>query len=532
MLANASRALPTLALLLIFASTAIGFGNRATVIAAAVFAIPPILTNTYTGVLGVDPDVRDAARGMGLTGRRSLLQMELPLAVPLVAAGLRTATVQVIATVPLAALVGGGGLGPIIVSGFANRRFGQVLAGAVLVALVCLLAEGLLALAQRAVTPAALRPPRSGRRRHGRSPSRAPRARPPARCDADHAGGVAVPPGCGCNEPPVPPVRLTWESSMHARRPALAVARRRLLALTAACGDAGSSGTAARRRPPRAPVRRPAPALAACEPVAGDALVVLEDDQGLQTVDNIIPAVNAAAVAERPRARPAARLGLGRARHRHAHRPEQGGGRRPADLDAGRRASSSPTTASDAQDQVGERPRGRRRRRELLRERHARPSCTRGCCDAAGYDATTQAIGNRETYEPALEAGELTVVPEYVGHADRVPQQEGVNGADATAVASADLDATVAELTALGEEVGLVFGTPSAAQDQNAFAVTTAFAEENGVATLSDLAAACGGLVLGGPPECPERPFCQPGLEDTYGLDSRRVRARSTPAAR
>jgi osmoprotectant transport system permease protein len=156
-LVNASRALPTLALLLIFASTPIGFGNPATVVAAAVFAVPPILTNAYTGVLGVDPDVRDAAHGMGMSPTRSLLQMELPLAVPLVAAGLRTAAVQVIATVPLAALVGGGGLGPIIVSGFANRRFGQVVAGAVLVTAVCLLAEAVLALAQRAVTPAGLR---------------------------------------------------------------------------------------------------------------------------------------------------------------------------------------------------------------------------------------------------------------------------------------------------------------------------------------------------------------------------------------
>lgn len=161
--ANASRALPTLALLLIFASTAIGFGNRATVLAAAVFAIPPILTNAYTGVMGVDPDVRDAAHGMGLTPARSLLRMELPLAVPLLAAGLRTAAVQVVATVPLAALVGGGGLGTIIVSGFANRRFGQVLAGAVLVAGVCLLAEAVLALVQRAVTPAGLRPARRSR---------------------------------------------------------------------------------------------------------------------------------------------------------------------------------------------------------------------------------------------------------------------------------------------------------------------------------------------------------------------------------
>ena len=103
-------------------------------VAAAVFALPPILANTVTGVAGVDPAVRDAARGMGMSGARSLLQVELPLAVPLVAAGLRTAAVQVVATVPLAALVGGGGLGTIIVTGFATRRFGAVLAGAVLVA--------------------------------------------------------------------------------------------------------------------------------------------------------------------------------------------------------------------------------------------------------------------------------------------------------------------------------------------------------------------------------------------------------------
>lgn len=197
--ANASRALPTLALLLVFASTAIGFGNRATVIAAAVFAVPPILTNAYEGVLGVDPDVRDAARGMGLSPGRSLLHMELPLAVPLLAAGLRTATVQVIATVPLAALVGGGGLGPIIVSGFANRRFGQVLAGAVLVTAVCLLAEAVLAAAQRAVTPAGLRParsggvagrPRSGSNGHRRSGGQ-PSATDPAPADAHRPVRIA-----------------------------------------------------------------------------------------------------------------------------------------------------------------------------------------------------------------------------------------------------------------------------------------------------------------------------------------------------
>ncbi|MCB2177158.1 MAG: ABC transporter permease [Actinomycetales bacterium] len=155
--ANATRALPTLALLLIFATTGIGFGNRPTVIAAAIFAIPPILSNTYTGLLDVDPAARDAARGIGMSGPGSLLRVELPLALPLVGAGLRTSTIQVIATVPLAALVGGGGLGVIINNGFALQRYGEVLAGGLLVAALCLVAEGVLAGAQRLLTPAPIR---------------------------------------------------------------------------------------------------------------------------------------------------------------------------------------------------------------------------------------------------------------------------------------------------------------------------------------------------------------------------------------
>lgn len=154
---NTSRALPTLALLFVFAATGIGFGNLPTVLAAAVFAVPPILANAVAGIAGVDPATRDAARGMGMSGPRRLLQVELPLAVPLISAGLRTATVQVIATIPLAALVGGGGLGTIVVTGFATRRFGEVVAGGLLVVLVSLAAEALLALVQRWATPRGLR---------------------------------------------------------------------------------------------------------------------------------------------------------------------------------------------------------------------------------------------------------------------------------------------------------------------------------------------------------------------------------------
>lgn len=155
--ANTSRALPTFALLLIFASTSIGFGNRPTVLAAAIFAIPPILTHAHSGLMQVDAAARDAARGMGMSGRRSLALVEIPLALPLIAAGLRTAVVQVIATVPLAALVGGGGLGTFIVVGFGTRRFGEVLAGGLLVATLALGAEVALSAAQRFATPAPVR---------------------------------------------------------------------------------------------------------------------------------------------------------------------------------------------------------------------------------------------------------------------------------------------------------------------------------------------------------------------------------------
>lgn len=151
---NVSRAVPTLALLTVFASVnAIGFGNRATIIALAIFAVPPLLTNTYVGMRDVDPEVREAARGMGFSGLGLLGRVELPLALPLIAAGLRTAAVQVVATATLAALVGGGGLGAIINDGFGNQDRAKIYAGGLLVAALALAVELLLAIVQRLVTP-------------------------------------------------------------------------------------------------------------------------------------------------------------------------------------------------------------------------------------------------------------------------------------------------------------------------------------------------------------------------------------------
>jgi osmoprotectant transport system permease protein len=152
-LSNVSRAVPTLALLTLFAVSPIGFGNEATTIALAVFAFPPILTNTYVGFRGVDADIREAARGMGMSRWQVIGRVELPQALPLVTTGVRTAAVQVIATAGLAALVGGGGLGRIVTLGFGQQDYGEILAGAILIAALALLVEVLLVILSWAVTP-------------------------------------------------------------------------------------------------------------------------------------------------------------------------------------------------------------------------------------------------------------------------------------------------------------------------------------------------------------------------------------------
>lgn len=141
-----------------------------------------------------------------------------------------------------------------------------------------------------------------------------------------------------------------------------------------------------------------------------------------------------------------------------------------------------------------------------------------GALDAAGFDASVSNVTNREVYAPALENGQLDVFPEYVGTLTEFYNLRD-NGPDAEAQASGDLEATTAALRELASSRGLTVLEPSPAADQNAFAVTREFAEANDLATLSDLADFEGDLVLGGPPECPTRPFCQPGLEETYGIE-------------
>ncbi|MDJ1131970.1 ABC transporter permease [Streptomyces iconiensis] len=158
-ISNAGRAVPTFAVLVLLSMSPLGKqGDLPTLIALVLFALPPLLTNTYTGVREADREVVEAARGMGMTGWQTVRQVELPLAFPMIMTGVQTAAVQLVATATLAALPGGGGLGRLITAGFGNYDTPQVVSGALLVAAMALLLQGLLTAAERALSPMRRRP--------------------------------------------------------------------------------------------------------------------------------------------------------------------------------------------------------------------------------------------------------------------------------------------------------------------------------------------------------------------------------------
>ncbi|MGY1802759.1 glycine betaine ABC transporter substrate-binding protein [Blastococcus sp. SYSU D00922] len=279
------------------------------------------------------------------------------------------------------------------------------------------------------------------------------------------------------------------------------------VALTAACGESGSSGTGGDAEAGGSASGE------ACAPVAGDQLVVLEDDKQLQNADNVIPAVNAAAASSSPALLEALNavsavlttddlIEMNAAVDVERQAVEDVAAAYVADkgLDSGVSGGSGPVVVGAAD----------------FSESQVLATLYADVLTAAGFDASVQTVGNRELYLPALERGEIQAFPEYLATVT-----EFIEGDDSTEVASGDVDETVAALTPLAEGVGLVFGEPAEAADQNAFAVTQDFADQLGVSTLSELADACGdgSLTLGGPGECPTRPACQPGLEETYGLE-------------
>ena len=279
-----------------------------------------------------------------------------------------------------------------------------------------------------------------------------------------------------------------------------------IAALAAACGEEGQSGTDA---------PDPGAAGEGCAPVAGEQLVVLADDQQWQTAENIVPAVNQdAATPELIAALDAVSAALDTTKLIELNKAVD------IDRQTPQQAAEQFADAEGITDGIAAGGDGS----VVVGTAEFSESQTLGelyniALTAAGFDVTVQTVGNRELYEPALERGEVQVVPEYVGTLTEFLNAQ-VNGADPEPLASSDVDASMTELRALGEEVGLAFGEPSAAANQNAFAVTQEFSTEYGVTTLTELAENCSGAetILGGPPECPQRPFCQVGLQEVYGL--------------
>jgi osmoprotectant transport system substrate-binding protein len=293
--------------------------------------------------------------------------------------------------------------------------------------------------------------------------------------------------------------------------------RRHLLmtasALTAAvlvlsgCGSSGSSGTSA---PPSSA------SGAGCAPVAGSTLVVLDDDKHLQNTDNVVPAINKkasspqliAALDKVSAALDTTKLiALNKA------------------VDIDRKSSTQAAddffTSSNLAGQITEKGSGN----ITIGAANFSENATLGALYAkalttAGFKVKVQQIGNRELYEPSLEKGDIQVVPEYA--ATLATFLAGKADKNAKDPSSSDLNTTMTALKTLGDKAGLVFGTPSTAQDQNAFAVTKEFQDKNSVKTLSDLAAKCSGAatVLGGPAECPQRPKCQAGLVSVYNFQA------------
>ncbi|HEX5799932.1 MAG TPA: ABC transporter permease [Gaiellaceae bacterium] len=154
-LANVGRALPSLAVIGLGLAF-LGFGFANVLVALVILAVPPILTNAYVAVDEVEPEAVDAARGMGMTSWQILRRIELPLALPLLFAGIRTASVYVVASATLAAIAGGGGLGEILFNQ-ASYRLEGVVGAAIVVSALALAADALLGLLQRVLTPRGVR---------------------------------------------------------------------------------------------------------------------------------------------------------------------------------------------------------------------------------------------------------------------------------------------------------------------------------------------------------------------------------------
>lgn len=156
-LANIFQTIPSLALLALMIPLGLGIGQKPALVALFLYSLLPILRNTYIGIRSVDDSVIQAAKGMGMTYFQRLYMVELPIALPVIMGGIRTATVIIIGTATLAAMIGGGGLGDFIVTGLGMVRDELILLGAVPAAILALIAEFLLGRLEHILTPRGIR---------------------------------------------------------------------------------------------------------------------------------------------------------------------------------------------------------------------------------------------------------------------------------------------------------------------------------------------------------------------------------------
>lgn len=198
--ANAGRAIPSFGLLVI-GFEVFGLGAIPVFLALFALSVPPVVTNTYTAIRGVDPDVKEAAVGMGMTGWQVLWRAEVPNAIPLIFAGIRTAGVQAVATATLGAVVAWGGVGRYIVDGIPQKDNVKVFAGALIVAVLSFLTEIGLAALQRHATPRGLRVAAPHRRRLAALPGGGAAVAGP---EAGAGVGIAAPETAGSKAGPAP----------------------------------------------------------------------------------------------------------------------------------------------------------------------------------------------------------------------------------------------------------------------------------------------------------------------------------------
>lgn len=275
----------------------------------------------------------------------------------------------------------------------------------------------------------------------------------------------------------------------------------------AACSDSAKKGGAATVTGPVATT------ATTCAPVAGATFTVLTDDKQLQNSDNIVPVVRTKVLT--PALRTAldkvsaaltqdALTGLNKSTDVDRLQPKQAAAAfvKSTGLAAGLSGGKGPIRVVAAN----------------FSENQTLANVYADVLSAAGFTADVKQLTSRDVYLPALQRGDVDVIPEYAASLTEALNHKA-NGKQAAAKATPDIAKTVAALTPLAAAQGLSVLTPAAATDQNVFVVTTAFAEKYGVKTLSELSAKCaGGVTLGAAPECPTRTFCQLGLEKTYQL--------------